>query len=429
MGTEINLTVGGISLSYSKNHMGIDFGYLFQECDRTRSKMEEINYEYYTENPDEIDDLEVSEMVFARKLDRIASRLELLNHSLDAARTEYEAAVAETLEMASYSDPPEEPSLLSFEEFCALACRYPIAVLKDAYIEYETPDRAKVAQGRFAEDADAFARLPGDRYNDLYYSEKSYLSASLCILSAESMLQVFAQNPANADIDVVWEFGPLVSNGWASMGDFHPGARRVQKVLIATEGASDARIIKRALEVLRPDVADFFNFVDVNERHHFWGAGNLVKFAEGLLRIDIQNKVLFVLDNDAEGVDAYRKLTALNLPGNMRSMLLPDLDVFGSFPARGPEGVSLANINGRAAAIECYLDLNIPVSGPAQVLWSNYKKEIDAWHGALEFKEAYQRHFYDQSDDALCNGPYQSTKLVMLLDTLIKEASLVSPAT
>lgn len=429
MGTEINLTVGGVSLSYSKNHMGIDFGHLFQEGDRTRRKMEEINYDYYEENPDEIADLEVSEMVFARRLDRIAPRLELLNHSLDAARAEYQTVVAETLEMASYRDPPEEPSLLSFEEFCALACRYPLSVLEDAYIKHETPDRDKVAQGRFADHANEFARLPGNRYNDLYYSEKSYLSASLCILSAESMLQVFAQSPANADIEVAWEFGPLVNNGWASISDFQPGARRVQKVLVATEGASDARIIKRALEVLRPDVADFFNFIDVDERHHFWGTGNLVKFAEGLLRIDIQNKVLFVLDNDAEGVDAHRKLAALTLPGNMRSMLLPSLEAFASFPARGPEGVSLADINGRAAAIECYLDLNLPAHGPAQVLWSNYKKEVGAWHGALEFKDSYQRHFYDQSDDALCNGPYQSTKLAKLLDTLIMEASLVSPAT
>lgn len=243
------------------------------------------------------------------------------------------------------------------------------------------------------------------------------------------MLQVFALNPANADIEVVWEFGPLVNNGWASIGDFHPGARRVQKVLVATEGASDARIIKRALEVLRPDVADFFNFIDVDERHHFWGTGNLVKFAEGLLRIDIQNKVLFVLDNDAEGVDAYRKLAALTLPRNMRSMLLPNLEAFANFPARGPEGVSLADINGRAAAIECYLDLDLPAYGPAQVLWSNYKKEVGAWHGALEFKESYQRHFYDQSDYSLRNGPYQSTKLAKLLDTLIMEASLVAPAT
>ena len=429
MGTEINLTVGGISLSYSKNHMGIDFGHLFQECDRTRRKMEGIDYGYYDENPDEIADLEASEMAFARRLDRITPRLELLNHSLDAAHAEYDAVVAETLEMASYSEPPEEPSLLSFDEFCALACRYPLGVLKDAYIEYETPDRDRVAQGRFADDADEFARLPGDRYNNLYYSEKSYLSSSLCILTAESMLRIFALNPANADIEVVWEFGPLVNNGWASLDDFQPGARRVQKVLVATEGASDARIIKRAIQVLRPYVADFFNFIDVDERHHFWGTGNLVKFAEGLLRIDIQNRVLFVLDNDAEGVDACRKLTALKLPSNMRSMLLPDLDVFGSFPARGPEGISLADINGRAAAIECYLDLDLPNYGPAQVLWSNYKKEVDAWHGALEFKESYQRHFYDQDDEALRNGPYQSTKLGKLLDTLVVEASRVSSAT
>ena len=181
--------------------------------------------------------------------------------------------------------------------------------------------------------------------------------------------------------------------------------------------------------MLRPDVADFFNFIDIDERHHFWGTGNLVKFAEGLLRIDIQNKVLFVLDNDAEGVDAYPKLAALNLSGNMRPMLLPNLEAFDSFPARGPEGVSLADINGRAAAIECYLDLDLPTYGPAQVLWSSYKKEVGAWHGALEFKESYQRHFYNQSDEALRDGPYQSTKLAKLLDTLIMEARLVSPAT
>jgi len=426
MGTEINLTVGGISLSYAKNNMGIDFGHLFQEGDRTRRKMEEINYEYYEEHPDEVADLEASEMVFARRLDRIAPRLELLNHSLDAARAEYEAVVAEAIELASYDDSEEQPSFLTFEEFCALACRYPIGVLKDAYIEWETPDRQKVAQGRFADDAEEFARLPGDRYNDLYYSEKSYLSARLCILSAEAMLSVFALNPANSEIEVIWEFGPLVNNGWASLNDFQPGARRVQKVLVATEGASDARIIKRGLEVLRSDVADFFNFIDIDERHHFWGTGNLVKFAEGLMRIDIQNKVLFVLDNDAEGVDAYRKLAALNLPANMRSMLLPCLEEFASFPARGPEGVTLTDINGRAAAIECYLDLDIPTYGLAQILWSNYKKDVDAWHGALEFKESYQRHFYDQSDDALRNGPYKSTKLGKLLDALIVESTMVS---
>ncbi|WP_395541549.1 HEPN/Toprim-associated domain-containing protein [Neotabrizicola sp. sgz301269] len=426
MGTEINLRICGISLSYSKNHMGIDFGHLFQDGDLTRRRMEEINYDYYASNPEEIADLEVSEMVFARTLGRMVPRLELLNHSLASARMEYEAVLAEEAQMALSGDPSELTSFLTFEEFCALACRYPLNELKDDYVEYQTLDRGKVAQGRFAADAEEFARIPGNRFNDQYYSEKSYLSSNLCILSAESMLRVFALNPANLDAEVVWEFGPLARNGWASIDDFRPGARRVQKVLVATEGASDSRVIKRALEILRPDVADFFNYVDLDERHHFWGASNLVKFAEGLLRIDIQNKVLFVFDNDAEGMDAFRKLGKLSLPANIRSMLLPNLEVFRSFAARGPEGVSKADINGRAAAIECYLDLDLPNVGAAQVLWSNYKKDIDAWHGALEFKESYQHHFFSQSDEALRDGPYDSAKLSILLDTLIEEAGNVS---
>ena len=138
--------------------------------------------------------------------------------------------------------------------------------------------------------------------------------------------------------------------------------------------------------------------------------------------------MLFVFDNDAEGVDAYRKLKSLNLPPNMKSMLLPSLDEFRRFPARGPEGVSVADINGRAAAIECYLDLDLPGYAPAQVLWSNYKKDVDAWHGALEFKESYQRYFYDQSPQTLRDGPYDASKLLKLLDALIAQAALVSPS-
>lgn len=423
MGTEIALTIGGVSLSYAKNHMGMDFGFLFQEGDESHRKLDGIDYEYYQEHPEEQADLEDYESVFAKPLARVLPRLTLLNSTIEAARAEYEAIVADAIELASYADPPEpKPPLLSFDEYCALVCRYPLTSLTAGYIEED-----EEAKGRLKADKD-FDRIPWTDNSNLFWSEVSYFGAKLAILSAESMLHVFALNPANLTVDVVWEFGPLVHAGWESRGSFQPGVRRKQKVLIATEGASDARIIKRALDILRPDVADFFNFVDVDERHHFWGTGNLVKFAEGLLRIDIHNKVLFVFDNDAEGVEAYRKLEALNLPPNMRSMLLPNLDEFRKFPARGPEGVSISDINGRAAAIECYLDLNLSAYSPAQVLWSNYKKDIDAWHGALEFKDSYQRHFYDQPPETLREGRYDASKLLKLLDALIAEAALVSPS-
>lgn len=428
MGTSIELCIGNVSLSYSKNHMGIDYGFLFQEGDLFDRNMDPIAYGSYEEHPEEMGELDEAEELFARTLSRILPRLEILGFTLEAARAEYQAVVAEAVELDSYSELEEKKyEYLSFEEFCNLVCRYPLSDLKSGYIEYETPDRDMLSQGRFAADIDEFDRIPWTDNSDSYWSETSFLSARVCILSAESMLRVFALNAANAEVEVTWAFGSIVHAGWVQREAFLPGAQQKQKVLIATEGVSDARIIRRSLDILRPDVADFFNFVDVNERHHFWGTGNLVKFAEGLLRIDVLNQVLFVFDNDAEGVDAYRKLEKLTLPGNMRAMLLPDLEDFREFATLGPEGVSVSDINGRAAAIECYLDLRLDQYPPPQVTWSNFKKDIGAWHGVLDYKDSYSKHFYDQSDDLLRNGSYDVSKLLKLNDALIKQAGLLTP--
>lgn len=427
MGTSIELCVGNVSLAYAKNHMGIDYGCLFQEGDLVRRKTEVINYEYYEEHPEQKGDLAEAEEGFARKLSRVLPRLEILGFTLDNARAEYQAVVAEAIEMASYGDVQEdENTYLTFEEFCTLACRYPLSDLNSDYVDHETEDRDRLSQGRFASDIDVFNRIPVTD-NNFYWSESSFLSSRVCILSAESMLQVFALSAANAAIEVTWEFGPIVHAGWVQREAFQAGARKKQKVLLATEGASDASIIRRSLDILRSDVADFFNFVDAEERHHFWGTGNLVKFAEGLLRIEVLNQVLFVFDNDAEGVDAFRKIEKLKLPTNMRAMLLPDLEEFVRFSTRGPEGIGFSDINGRAAAIECYLDLRLAQYGPAQVTWSNFKKDINAWHGVLEFKESYSKNFYEQSDDYLLSGVYDVSKLLKLLDALICQAALIGP--
>ncbi|WP_251978728.1 HEPN/Toprim-associated domain-containing protein [Salinicola avicenniae] len=426
MGTSIELTVGNVPLDYAKNSMGNDYGFLFQEADLIRQKSERINYDYYAEHPEEKAELEESELTFLRPLSRVVPRLNLLGHTLDRARTEYQSIIEEANSILDMVDPSEEEKdWLTFEDFCSLANIYPLTSLATDHVDFDTEDRAKVAQGRFAAHAQKFSRLPWTGSYDSYWSESSYLSAKICILSAESMLQVFALNSENADAEVVWEFGPIVNAGWVNRSMFQAGAQRQQSILVATEGASDARIIRRALDILRPDVADFFHFIDGDERHHFWGTGNLVKFAEGLIRIDMQNRVLFLLDNDAEGVDAYRKLQGSQMPGTMRSMLLPDIDELRSFPALGPEGVSDSDINGRAAAIECYLDLNLPEYPPAQVIWSNYKKEIETWHGALEYKESYTTHFMKQHAESLTMGDYDTSKLVKVLDALVAEAALL----
>lgn len=424
MGTVIQLKVAGLSIDYSKNAMGIDHGVLYQEEDRQRRRSDQIDYEYYEENPE--DDLANHEAAFVRPLSRILPRLNLLGFTLDAARAEYEALVSQALELRyDYDQEGDSPNYLSFDEYCMLVCQYPLSSLDDTYVEYGSNNRHELVKGRFGQMEDLISRIPNSGYSDSFWSEQSYFSSAVCVLNPYSMLQVFAQNPSNADAEVMWQYGPIVEAGWVELEEFNPMVPRGQTILIVTEGSSDARIIKHALNLLCADLADFFRFVDLEGAHPFWGTGNLVKFAEGLLRIDVHNQIIFVLDNDAEGLDAFQRLGKLSLPENMRAMMLPDMDEFSQFPARGPEGVVNCNINGRAVAIECYLDLDMPRYPQPHVQWSNYKKEVGAWQGALEHKETYMRRFLAETKESLEKGQYDTSKLNVVLNALISEAIIL----
>lgn len=421
LGTSIELTIAGVTLDWCKNSIGVDHGSIFQKGDRGQQRSDQIDYDYYAQHPEE-EGLAAHQEAFVRPLARVLPRLNLLGHTLAAARAEYEAVAAQAEEFwDSYDFGVERSRPMNFDEFCAFACRHPLATLDATYIEHGDADRDQRAQGRFVNDWE-IGRIPDVASgSDLYWSECSYFGSKVCVLSAYSMLQVFGQSSANLGAEVIWQYGPIVESGWVNKESFKPGARREETVLVATEGTSDARILKHALDLLQPDITDFFRFIDVNERHPFPGTGNLVKFAEGLIRIDVQNRMIFLFDNDAEGFDAYQRLHRLGMPQNMRAMLLPDLDAFRTFPARGPQGVSACDINGRAAAIECYLDLESPNRPPAQVLWTTHKNEFDVWQGVLEHKETYMRRFMDLTRAGLGKSGYDTFKLEAVLKALLNE--------
>lgn len=414
MGTEIHLKIGGVTIDWSKNNAGTDHRSLYQEDDRARLPSEDVDDESHASRSED--------GALIRTLARILPRLDLMGWTLDSARAEYGALVDDQSEIGE-EIVHNTSAVMTFDEFCAFVGRFRLADLDDTYIA-TGDERDLIIKGRFRADKAEIDRLPMP-YDSLYWSEKSYFASRVVLLSPYSMLQVFGRSELNQDAEVIWEYGPLVDAGWASASDFAAGASRQETILVATEGTTDSRILKRAIEVFCPDIADFFRFVDVDERHPFWGTGNLVKFAEGLVRIDIQNKVLFILDNDAEGVDAFTRLKDLQMPSNMRAMLLPNHEAFNSFPVIGPEGVRNANINGRAAAIECYLDLRLPGYAPPVARWSNYKKDSETWQGALEYKETYMRHFLEQAPETLLNDSYDTTRLEWLLDAIVVQAMLL----
>jgi hypothetical protein len=427
MGTMIDLAIGGMEIDWSKNSMGIDHGALFQPSDLARRRSDQVDYAYCDENGI---DTASAERAFVRPLARVLPRLDMLGYDIAFARAAYEDVVRESREFARNVTSVEPNDFMSFDEFAALCRRFPLAGLSNQIVRHSGDDREKTPPGRFAALADELLRIPSepDYYpwrHEAGWSERDFFSSTFNILGPYSMLQALGDKGCNADAELVWGYGELVDNGYEEESAFLAGAPRSSRVLVATEGASDSRIIRRGLDVLRSDVSDFFHFVDVNESHPFWGTGSLVKFAEGLMRIDVQNRILFVLDNDAEGRDAELRLRNFAMPENMQAMRLPDHASFQAFPTLGPQGVSAIDINGRAAAIECYLDLKLPSYAPAQVIWSNYKKDVDTWHGALDFKESYAKHFFHQSDDDLRSGGYDTSKLEAVLDALIVEARML----
>lgn len=124
MGTSIELCLGNVSLSYSKSHGSIDYGFLFQNSDLTRplvwiNKLQKITKKTSKNKRTWWD----RKRVFARTLSRVLPRLEVLGFTLETANTEYQALLKEAEEISQNGNwcGRIERNILHFEEFCNLA--------------------------------------------------------------------------------------------------------------------------------------------------------------------------------------------------------------------------------------------------------------------------------------------------------------------
>jgi hypothetical protein len=143
----------------------------------------------------------------------------------------------------------------------------------------------------------------------------------------------------------------------------------------------------------------------------------------GSQRSTFRNKTLALFDNDAEGVSKPKALEDLVCPSTMRILRLPDHRALNSIASIGTSGETHDNINGRAASIEAYLDLEWHANRPALVGWTNYVQSLGVYQGALDSKEFYVRQFLDLRD---AEARYDTSKLEAVLSTLIEAAEGVA---
>jgi len=399
MGSLINLSVGHLEIDWGKNSVFTDHSSLFQPTDLAK-----VPYYYVDEKNPHIGDEGGHNLVcefkdgLSKPLAQVVERINLLGYTSTYARREFEF-------LSRVND--FDPQKFRFDQLAEALATVDVASMSADYGE------GGEDFGKF------FRRCLFDRLRlESIVDDPSYVrfdaAEGMENLSAYTVLQLLGQNPSACGLSVTWQFADVKDGGWVRRDRFAKTLEPSKRFLIVTEGSSDAEIIRHAFRLLKPHLADFFDFVDMNEGYPFSGTGNLYNFTKGLISISVQNDVIILYDNDAEGVSSFNRTIKLNVPTNMRILKLPDLPEFRNFKTIGPSGEHRADINGRAAAIECYLD----VGAAAVVRWNNYNRELGTYQGELVGKGDAGKAFYKVSDPG---ADYDLSKVTAIVEMITAE--------
>jgi HEPN/Toprim N-terminal domain 1 len=404
----IHLSVGRLEIDWGKNHGFTDHSPLFQPTD-----LAEVPYHYVAEGSEGVSDgkggydfdlvTEYKEGL-SKPLWQVIERIHLLGYTMAYAKLEF----GYLSHLNSF-----DTDKFSFDQLAEGLSTIDVNTISADYGDGE--DFGKVFR-RYL-----FDKLGLDKIVDDEHYVKFYVGEAMENLSAYTVLQLLARNPSAGQLPLNWQFADVAENGWAQRSEFVRPLDASNRFLIVTEGSSDAKIIRHALSLLKPHLADFFTFVDMDEGYPFSGTGSLFNFTKGLISIAIQNNVIILYDNDVEGVFNFNRTSKLNIPRNMRVLKLPDRPEFRAFQTTGPAGDHAGDINGRAAAIECYLDLG----ATPQVRWTGYNRELDAYQGELVGKTDYMKRFFEV---VAVGASYDFSKISAVLEMLIGECGAMRAA-
>lgn len=399
-----------MEIDWGKNNSFRDHSALYKPSD-----IKPIPYYYVDTDSDNL----ITEMKegYARKLSSIKKRLDLLGYNLVAIKKMFEETVCEHEEMGYKIK-------LSFNTFYNILRSIDISMVDTVqfateYQEngYDFGEYVRKCVLESPQIRDKVFLEYGDNENAEYVRPEFELSEFLENLDPYITLRILADNPQNGEQEIQWRYADVIENGWVHRDEVIKELPAEYRILIVTEGSSDSFILRKVIDELYPDISDFFDFIDMKENYPFTGTGNLFNFCVGLCRINIQNNMIAIFDNDTAGIEKYHQSLSLKKPNSFVITKLPDHPEFSNMQTVGPQGNSIADINGKAVAIECFLDFNSVQKFPC-VRWTTYNKNEQQYQGELEDKDGYVRAFKRCN---LIEGSYDTSKLEYLVDYIVAQ--------
>lgn len=200
---------------------------------------------------------------------------------------------------------------------------------------------------------------------------------------------------AGPDAEVVLDYTHLVGGGWYSEDDdvrelalqeLREGYVVSERLIVLTEGSTDAEVLRQTLDVRYPHLKDYVAFPDFHASNAEGGTGALVSLVKGFVGSGVSNRVVALFDNDAAGDDARRKLDRIVLPDNIRVLSLPQLEYAERYPTVGPQGNAEVDVNGRACSLELYFGRDVlgdDADNLAPVEWNGRFPALNRYQGAV----------------------------------------------
>ena len=357
---------------------------LFQKSDLVIDQMSRSDYHPVWRVPDEAETTPIEVVRYSCPIGHAVDRLELMGFTMEVARRGFERGRQYHLELIqSFSSPDPE--------FGAKQRRVMESLTVDRWLQ--ELDLIRLSRLRPRRPSDPICEgLPEllhfmlcesghDWYGFHGFDHRHFIRLALSLFDPDQALTYDLTDLVEGGyVDETGELLEYTENILDS--SIGPSPR----IIVLTEGATDSRILRRALRWIYPHLVEYFHFLDFEASNVGGGAGNLANTIKAFAGAGIVNQTIALFDNDAAAHDALRSVRAGSLPRNLATITYPPLESLRSYPTMGPTGPARLDVNGLAGSIELYLGeraLQGDDGEPIPIQWKGYIASVDRYHGEL----------------------------------------------
>lgn len=419
MGSYSTIYVGNFEIDSEKNFGNSYFLSIFQESDKRITLVTRENKELFSKYYD-IDELEEDELPSFELIQLVCpvgivlDRLDLLGFTKEVAERGFQESLKVEIEkIKNYK--PEHPAIdfsESYSEKYKVLKSLNFKKWKKALPEVMELKRKRIS--KYDTDFNNYSPLIRYMLDEQWFGipEGNFTEYRHLL---RIILEAFDEHE-----ELIYDLTDVVEGGWIDLeyifnyseDDISPIHDISRRIIVITEGSTDALILERSLKLIYPHLANYFRFLDFKGTNIAGGASALAHTVKAFAGVGIVNRIIALFDNDTGAEDALRTLNGINLPRNIEVLRYPEIDLAKNYPTIGPTGIAKMDVNGLAGSIELYLgsDVLTRVDGSQiPVQWKGYVQSLEKYQGEIILKSDVQNKFFEklklcENDSSLINS-------------------------